>query len=421
MNLKAGAISFLFMVCLPSISADRAIEDAAIDALRGLRVQQGDAKEQTLPMSKPLWHLDLGDKGFNDDNNLDREARFAELKESLEFLGNDVVAANFVKRENLRKSADPSSRLLPFSLHVIFLDASTGKVVAEAEYGSNTTNAGLFALDDGSYVIFAGNHLSLYSSNRLLVKDLPLPELDKPKTSLVGITASPSGHTLLVRYMDGEQQQCNWVSVPQMQIRTESCRLPAQIAITDHEMAAVDQPDPKSSKAKIAIQKIDGSWHLLCDSSSNPACGNPRFVDDSTILISTLNALAAVHQSGQLVFTEAMSDAPLTSPLGSVSHSSKIAEVRSSISGNRIAAGIYGLTNIAGSFNSNFDVVSGAQVMFDHARVYDLVTGRWIFKLENDDPSDAKFRHLSGLALSPNGRRIAIETSGIVREFELSQ
>jgi len=381
------------------------------------------AREETTNLSKASWKLDLRGEGFTADSKLDKEPRLSELRESLAYLGNDVVAAVFLKRGSSHgQKPDAASNSLPFDLNVVFLDSSTGKVIAHESYPSATANAGLISLSEGGYFIYASGHAGLYSPDRTLVKDVALPLAGNPKLVLLGVASSPNGQLLLIRYLDAQQQQCVWLSAPQMQMKTEPCQMPTDVAISEHQIAIVDHPYPKSSEQKIAIHVAGAPWHLLCDWQTNPSCGQPRFIDDSTILLSTLHALSAQHVGGQVLVSDEMSKNIPSGGSDQEIHSAGVIELRPSANGNRFAAVIYGRRANVQSFDEKLNIMNpGAVGVFDHVRVYDFPARRWIYSVGNDNLYDQSAGDVSGIALSPNGMRMAIENGGVIRVFALPQ
>jgi len=86
---------------------------------------------------------------------------------SLWFTDNKTIVATFVTRAGKPSlsSREGSDTTLSLRLRPVFLDATTGKVVANPDWPSDDRNASIIAVHEGRFVTQVRNELTLYASD----------------------------------------------------------------------------------------------------------------------------------------------------------------------------------------------------------------------------------------------------------------
>jgi hypothetical protein len=428
--------------------------------------QQPKIKQIHASSDHPLWRVDLQSQGFpSNSSDLQRRRGFANF-DTISFLSDTVLAATFVTREDipdLQRREDPN-HLRPYSLHAIFLDALTGKVVHSAAWPIENPNAGIFPRPDGGFLLLTTEKIVSYSADWNHLKELPLSDLHPASSATLGaIAESPSYKSLVIQFLNGNFAHCLAIRTGTLDFSPIACGTLDVFTASDNGILApeklpggndlrenspggayvqygVAMPDAPSAPATGRILNPDQarSAHTIC----SPCVGMPQFIDNETIAMYSPTYISLMDRSGQIKFSRNFS--PLTEWVDEFGR-----PVRSSANGLRFAIAankslLQSEHSVPPSTTSgvppqsveeqqraaNLAVRSGvngavaihmstgdipAEFPLD-VQVYDLAAAQWIYTLEI---KAEHLRQIWGLALSPNGTSLAIDSGGAIQLFTL--
>ena len=212
---------------------------------------------------QPLWRVDLHTMGFPAGNRALQWQRGLGSFNTVDFLSDDVVAATFITDEpaaGLEKRDDPNHRR-PYRLHAIFLDAADGSVLKTFEWTGDDLKIGIFSRYDGSFLFFSTEHIVLYSADWKPVKEIPLPPLQLPESSLKEIAESPSGQILEVRIRHKNSLLCLRVLTDALDAAPDTCSTLLGFSVSDDGVAATDTHDTFDLNSEIRDPHPDVHYH----------------------------------------------------------------------------------------------------------------------------------------------------------------
>src|SRR5580704_5983393 len=191
----------------------------------GLKGQPPIALPWQIQSDHPIWKIDLHTVGFPGGDSELQSRRALEEFNTVDFLGEGVVAATFITRQSVpgAQRRDDPDRVRPYLLHAIFLDAPSGKVLNTLEWAVDEPNAGIFPVSGGGFLFFSGDKIALYGTDRSPIKEVPLPQLQAPHTGHIGIAESPSDKSMVIRYQTNEAVNCIHVSTGTLDISDAPC------------------------------------------------------------------------------------------------------------------------------------------------------------------------------------------------------
>jgi hypothetical protein len=441
-NLRRAPRAFLVCVlCLAVVFANGSVASAASPQAPTSIPLQAASSDQS------LWRVDLHSVGFPPGDSELQSRRALEEFNTLDFIGEGIVAATFVTQQSVpgAQRRDDPDRVRPYLLHAIFLDAASGKVLNTIEWPVDDPNVGIFPRYAGGFLFFSTEHIVVCftegcSAERKPVKELPLPQLQAAGAGHIGIAESPSGKTLVVRYQKANSTICIHIDTETLEFSEGPCAISKLFSISDSAMAArsdklYDRPESTPVQPEVigAVQKSEldlfGSVQInapgkparkLCDTSAFVACKVPQFLNNEMIAVFDWYALGLV---------DARETVPAQPPKlqMKLTHHEWIdvvgRPVRTSANGQRFAVAInLPPTDLKGKKAAIHAFLGDVPAAFpSHVDVFDLPLGQWIYTLKNktSGPSAQRLQQIWGLALSPSGDKLVIDSGGVVQAYVL--
>ena len=393
--------------------------------------QQQKIKQIHASSDRPLWRVDLRSAGYPEDNpDLQRRRGFANF-DTISFISDNIVAATFVTREdvpNPQRREDPN-HISPYCLHAIFLDALTGETLRTFDWPVERPGAGIFSRYDGRFLLLTTDRIVSYSADWKQIDELPLSQLIPSSGSLGGIAESPSGNSLVLQFHLESTALCLKVHTDTLQSSETPCGTLDTFTASDDGIVAPEnlgdgealrefRPGGASIEYGVAVPESPSEARgksrepvtivTVCD----PCPGIPQFINNDTIALYTPTNIRIMDRAGKIKLTQKFDVA-----------SNWIDEfgrpVRSSANGQRFAVASNAL-KLPATKDASFaiHVSTGdipAEFPYD-VKVYDLQAAQWIYTLQiNAD----HLRQIWGLALSPSGEKLAIDSRGTIQVFAL--
>ncbi len=422
-------VSLACIVCALFLASAFLTRTSALLASRvGLQVK---IKHVTASGDRQLWRVDLHSMGYPADNSQPQQRRSLEKFNAIDFVSESVVAATFLTRENVRdlQRRDDPNRTLPYKLHAIFLDAATGNELKTLEWPIDNPVAGIFPRFDGGFLFLSTDHVALYSENWTPVKDIPLPQLQGSPSPLRGISESPSGKTIVVQFRRGITTLCLKIQTATLDSSENPCEIPELFSASDEGVAAprsllgggsgesrssgpivqydVSMPgDSSDAHGRIQNPEKGSAAQMIC----NSCVGMPQFVNNDTIVVYTLMQLKVVGRNRNLKLTESLN--PLEVWIDELGR-----PVRSSANGERFVVA-FNVSQLRVDAPMDIRMSTGGMpaAFPDHIDAYDLTTEKWIYTLKIRGTHVQK---ILGLALSPSGEKLAIDSGGVIQAYVL--
>jgi hypothetical protein len=258
------------------------------------------------------------------------------------------------------------------------LEARTGQVLAQKSWMARGWPS-LFATAKGRYVADASDGLVLYSSglNRILARYDDAVEMASPDGRVVTVWGGVPGRAVTT-FLDADTLRPTGAEFINKAVDSIAFDRIAYVAF-------------QGSNAPHASVFIDDAHHEVEPLDSDCREVRPRFISQGALAIFGCNRLKVITDQGQLLFTSPASDT-----------SRWVAPA--SRNGKRFA--------VIDTYES---AAHWSTVCFERVRVFDSSTGHVIFRAEFHDVRDTLGG--SGVALSPDGSLIAVNSLGIVRVF----
>jgi len=406
-----------------------------------------------------LWRVDLHSMGYPDNGNQLQSRRGLDEFDTVDFVGEGVVAATFITQEpapGLQRRDDPNRAPL-YRLHAVFLEAASGKVLKTLDWPLDNPNAGIFPRYDGSFLFLSTHRIVLYSPDWTPVKELPLPQLQQPHAYLAGIAESPSGKVLVVRFHQGSSIRCVRISTDTLEGSEEPCEIPEEFTVSDDAMAVSEWgrdrtednefgpevyyhgfpmpshgPDPR----RILIREMGKPVRTLCDCL---VCF-PQFISNQTIVTYSSPYLWLFDVAGHLEFKKEF-DRRGPEELAWIDDMGR--PVRPSTDGRRFALALNTpiIKGATGYLVKAFKTEPGdpPATFPDRIDIFDAPNGQLIYTLKDkvtqfsvfyayDEnnvlikgqyPIERQFPQIMGLALSPSGEKLAIDSGGVIQVYAL--
>jgi hypothetical protein len=383
----------------------------------------------------PLWRVDLQSLGYPPNNpDLQRSRNFANF-DTISFVAENIVAATFITREfvpDLQRRDDPN-HLLPYRLHAIFFDATTGKVVHALDWPTETPSAGIFPRAAGGFVLLTSDRIVSYSDSWAQIKALPYSELTSPGTSVDGIAESPTNKSVVIQFLRGNTALCLIVRTDSLESSPTPCGTLDVFTASDNGIVApeklpgagpfreggrmqgayvqygVTMPD---APAGTPVQVLSPDQASTIRTECNACVGMAQFINNDTMAIYAPTYVSLVDRTGKVGFTQHFYlEYKWIDEFGR--------PVRASADGQRFAIAsnmppdLVNKQHVLGLHMSTGDIP--AEFPLD-IEVYDLPAAQWIYTLQiNAD----HFQKLWGFALSPSGQKLALDSGGVIYAFAL--
>lgn len=321
---------------------------------------------------------------------------------SLWFTGDGRMVATFVTRQakpelSNRESGSHDSGL---QLQAVFLDATTGKVLATPAWPTPSRYAVIVAAREGRFITETGHLLTLYSPDLSQLKALTLPPFDKTDKADWTTYSSPSGKTLLCLRSDHQRGQWFWIDAPTLEIRRSWEDLQTgYVTISDHSIAMLACAWRLHCESNYVIRSPLSDWAAL---APGQGAFEPQFVSDDLLFLWSPYSIRLITDGGELLFRQHQ-------PSDSGGWGSWGRPIISS-SGQRFVLPVFQYKGAMPGFD-----IPGHTVLkgFD---VYDVPTHRESFTL---DIKGDRAKGFTQFALSPDGLRLAVLSDDTIQLFDL--
>ena len=373
-----------------------------------------------------MWQLDVGGLGFANPHRPEMSTG-PFPHDPVCYLASGQVVVTFVGRVTtvgLPQRGQPDVSL-PFRLHALFIDATSGKVRAEREWPTASARSCVLPSTEGKFVVFTPDKLMQYSPNLALVRELDLPLRREATWDAWELHPSPGGRYLLISYDAKSNASLDRVLDDAVKSRDNDL-ITRALAQAEAGEDLVDTEElrilgnwtvrfgvdfaglPKSISDQGVLVLGDKLGRF--DRPWEPFPGRSRslgfFINDQVLLAlrskpPRLLGFDLRDTHGQLLFKEDFPDNGeiLAGP------------VRCGAGGQRVAfAFIKGKGGI-----SALDIAP--HYSLKRIIVFDVPSRQWIYRL---DGKRQRITKLSGLALSPDGSQLGIiDQDGVLKAYRL--
>jgi hypothetical protein len=386
-----------------------------------------------------LWRVDLRSLGYPS-SQLQLRRRPEEFN-TVDFVSENEIVASFLTQEStgLQRRDDPN-RVRPYTLHALFLDAATGKLLKSLEWPLDNPVSGIFPRYDGSFLFLSTQRIILYSPDWTVVKELPFSQLLNGEAYFAGLAESPSGKVLVVRFHQNNSTRCIRVLTENLESSASPCEIPEIFTVSDNEMAmypgASDKPEivPVTGPVQTAVQTPTGLHsevagppreiligapgapaRTLCDSFLVRGCSIPQFVNNENLVVYEGLSLSLLNHSG--IYTGSKAEfahrLPWLEGFGVIDPYGR--PIRPSASGQRFAVIFNTSPKDRGVEVERFTIPGEIPGKFpNQVAVYDIPQNTWIYQLKNKK-SDLK--QIWSVALSPSGTKLAVDSGGTIQIY----
>jgi hypothetical protein len=230
------------------------------------------------------------------------------LVTSLWFTDDDTIVATFVLRGSSEGSPKLSTRngreaALPLRLHGVFLDATTGKIKANADWPSGSRWSKIVAAHDGEFVIQRGNELTLLSSDLSTLHDAKLPPRNEVDW---GALPSPTGMNILFSSLGPDSVSRLWFETDTLQmVHSWEMPLGESTAIADGKVALITCVVNPHCESNVLVRGLSTGWTRI---ASGHGAQYPQFVNEEMLFL-PINPLShdpirLVRTDGRVIFSQ---------------------------------------------------------------------------------------------------------------------
>jgi hypothetical protein len=319
-------------------------------------------------IDKPVWTTDLKNAGFAGDE-FDIPAEFEAVRQIAFGSDGELVVAS---------ASGPFAK--PNTVHAFVLDTGDGKIVGRAAWVSNSWPF-LFATAKGEYAVVTAAGMALYSPGlKQVAASVPDVAADKASPDGAYLAASKTipGHGLIY-----------FIDAASLKPTGTEIRDTYAWSVGDNRILATGA---RSGKAVV----ISDDGHSA-PTEYQSDCGDtrPQFVAQDLIALLGCGRVGVISASGTVVFSEPLAGAPAYLAVASRN-------------GRRFA--------VLQHFEGPGDPPTTCE---ERVTVFDVVLRRSIFLIDVPDLKGFNVGHSSGIALSPDGSFLAVNSAGLVRLFSL--
>src|SRR5579864_1024332 len=267
--------------------------------------QKNKIKSDNASSDHPLWRVDLQSSGYPQKNpDLQRRRNSANF-DTISFVSADIIADTFITREDipkLQRREDPD-HLRPYKLHAVFLDATTGKVLRTLDWPTDDPNAGLFPRHDGGFLVLTSDRILSYSEDGTQLKELLLPKIGSDNSFIGGISESPSGKSLVIRFLHSPSLVCFNIRTDTLDSAQVPCGVLDVFTASDNGIVEPEKlPDGNELSEQMsgaylqygasvgALPATDGRIHEpgktgAVRTACSPCAGMPQFINNDKLAV----------------------------------------------------------------------------------------------------------------------------------------
>lgn len=371
------------------------------------------------PQPSLLWRADLRPSGYEEFRSR-TDAPNNPWFDPLCFSGNGTLISSFVTREGPQSLArrGSSSQLLPFRLHAMFMDSANGGLLSTHQWPIPHPTGGILCAPDSNFIVATPERLMLYSPELNVLAKLGLS--DSSAWDVFHVFQSPDGKSLMIdygptspgprhvdaahirKYLESVKWLYWWVDGSNLHLRREwIAGIEPLTTIFDSEVVTIRGSLEPGGPAVMSGTPGGPSRPIWTGPS---AYGTPQSVSDRLIALIQLHRLELITTDGEPILSK---DFPSNWWLGVGGHFM----LRQSAGGSRFAITIWGVKG----GNELLDI--SGRGFLKRIMVFDISSRKWVYML---DTKKCKIKKISGLALSPDGKLMAlINQDGILETFHL--
>lgn len=373
--------------------------------------QQSKIKLVHTTSDRPLWRVNLKSQGYPaNSEELQRRRGFANI-DTISFLSDKVVATTFVTHEailSVQRRDDPN-HIRPYRLHALFLDALTGKTLHAADWPIDDPNAGIFPRPDGGFLLVTAEKIATYSADWKYLKEIPFSDLHSTTATLGGIAESPNASSLVVQFLARNSAMCFRIRTDTLDYAIVPCGTLEVFTVSDDRIVEPEKLPGEN------YQRENTPSHAYIQRGgamrATSASGISQFINNDAMAVYSTENIHVVDRTGKVSFTwDFLPQERWIDELGR--------PVRSSANGQRFAIVSNRSPFVRRAPLTAIHISTGdipAEMPLD-IEVCDLKAAQWIYTLRINPEHLQK---VWGLALSPNGNNLAIDSGGTIQIFKL--
>jgi hypothetical protein len=347
-------------------------------------------QDAVLGAERPLLEMDLRSYGYKSHLSGTRDYW------SVAFVDNDELVLGWTTFDDTdvgKKAGNLGAA--PSHLHAVVLNARTGQKRIVRDWAVSTFYANIYPVAKGEFLICTGNAIRLFSQDFDLVRELTLSRFD-PCTAN---EFSPSGRSFSIDSGSAKQSQWSVMKLESFTPVTTWSNDASNVHFSDTLLVGNCAPN-----GELCARKFDTSWAPFAFSGADRETRVRGFVDDSTLVLTTLSGLAVVTTDGN--------------PLFHVNLESRqsIGETAFSSGGQRFAVVQMRMRGVTNEILDMYAFPSDDQVI-----VYGLPERKAIYarKVKGTSPWPPFTEHRNRLAISLDGALLAVLDDGILSVYQL--
>lgn len=359
------------------------------------------AHGQEIPVSKPAWRTDLRQAGLTWSGfvfSLSAHPRRTESlmsRESLAFGRGGHIVLAFLTQEIGGRGSSTLSVEASRKLHLISLDAATGRIVANRTWpapGATTSDEYVGATNNGNFVVLNGNALCAYSPDLQEIDRVDLPADPVVSRSDWSFSVAPGGDVVFLRhYLNGGSTMRMLTTTPLREVRSWP-------QSEDLSSASEKCFAKLGRNNNLYVRAFDTPWHAIADLGHSRAVSGrvPTFINEDSLIVARRDSVQLINVDGQILFTA-------HAPKGSL-----VASAWGSPDGRLVAVAADRRTGITIQALDMYRHPSPWRIL-----VYDTKSGSPVASL--------KFTWRHACAFSPDSSALAVLSGGIIELFSLPQ
>ncbi|PYU93015.1 MAG: hypothetical protein DMG25_10545 [Acidobacteria bacterium] len=354
---------------------------------------------QGIPASKPVWRTDLRQLGLRQEHFQfvapPSRMRSEITRDSIAFGRSGHIAVAFLTQV---LSRDLPSIGASRQVHLILLDAATGKVVANRTWpapGATLNNVYVAATREGSFVVLQGNALRVYSSELREINRLDVTA-DPSETGSWSLLVPPGGDSVFLwHYLIGGLSLRMLSATTLREIRSWNKAEETGGAWTSGKYFAKVGTDKN-----LYVRGFDTPWRAIADLShcrGGWGTAATKFINEDSLIVSGCDPVRLIRVDGHILFTAHPPKGRLAADAWGSLDGRFVAVATTTMGGLKIALAL--------------DMSSGTAPR--RILIYDTKSGNPVGSL--------KYTWQHACAFSPDNSALALLSGGIVELFRLPQ